>query len=269
MLYLFQYWDEVIKRVKKATLILLFLDYDGTLTPIVSSPEMAMLPFRAREILKQISQRNLFKLAIISGRSLSDIRTLVGLENIIYVGNHGLEMECPACYCQRQSSEATTFIHPIAKEFQPELKKLEQRLREKLAGIDSVIIEDKGLTLSIHYRLAKETAVQKIKNLFFEAIEDREARDKLQVTEGKKVLEVRPSVDWNKGKTIEWLLEIYGMPGSLPVFAGDDVADEDGFKVLQRVGGISIFIGEDKTSSTANYYLDSPEQLHHWLEKLL
>jgi trehalose-phosphatase len=91
----------------------------------------------------------------------------------------------------------------------------------------------------------------------------------LQVTEGKKVLEVRPSVEWNKGKAIEWLLEIYGTPGKLPIFAGDDVTDEDSFRVLRRVGGISIFVGEDKTSSAANYYLDSPEQLRYWLEKLL
>ena len=108
-----------------------------------------------------------------------------------------------------------------------------------------------------------------MKQLLFEAIECAHAKDKLQVTEGKKVLEVRPPVDWNKGKAIEWLLEIYGTPGSLPVFAGDDVTDEDGFRILHNVGGISIFVGKDKASSAADYYLDSPEQLYHWLGKLL
>lgn len=269
MRHLFQCWDEVVKQVKEATQILLFLDYDGTLTPIVARPEMAVLSSQAREILKQISHHSLFKLAIISGRSLSEIKTLLGLENITYVGNHGLEIECSPCYCQERSPETTTFIHPIAKEFKPRLKRLEQRLRERLAGIDGVLIENKGLTLSIHYRLAKETAVKKIRKLFLEAIEYGDARDKLQVTEGKKVLEVRPPVEWNKGEAIERLLEIYGTPGSLPIFAGDDVTDEDGFRVLQRVGGISIFVGEDKASSAADYYLDSPEQLCHWLGKLL
>lgn len=269
MRHLFQCWDEVVKRVKEATQILLFLDYDGTLTPIVARPEMAVLSSQAREILRQISHHSLFKLAIISGRNLSEIKTLLGLENITYVGNHGLEIEYPPCYCQARSSETTTFIYPVAKEFQPGLKRLEQRLRERLAGIDGVLIENKGLTLSIHYRLVKETAVKKIKKLFLEAIDDGDARDKLQVTEGKKVLEVRPPVEWNKGEAIEWLLEIYGMPGSLPIFAGDDVTDEDGFKILHRVGGISIFVGEDKASSAADYYLDSPEQLGHWLGKLL
>ena len=264
-----QCWDKVVRRVKKATQILLFLDYDGTLTPIAARPEMAVLSSQAKEILKQISHHSLFKLAIISGRSLSVIKALVGLENIAYVGNHGLEIECPLWHCQAQGREKISFIHPIAKEIEPVLKKLEQSLRERLVGIDGVIIENKGLTLSVHYRLARETAVKKIKKLFLEAIEYGNARDKLQVTEGKKVLELRPPVEWNKGKAIEWLLKIYGTPGNLPFFAGDDVTDEDGFKVLHRVGGISIFVGEDKASSAADYYLDSPEQLYHWLEKLL
>jgi trehalose 6-phosphate phosphatase len=266
---LFQSWHEIVRRVKKATQILLFLDYDGTITPIAARPEMAVLSSQAKEILKQISHHSLFKLAIISGRSLSVIKALVGLENIAYVGNHGLEIECPLWHCQAQGREKISFTHPIAKEIEPVLKKLEQSLRERLVGIDGVIIENKGLTLSVHYRLAKETAVKKIKKLFLEAIEYGNARDKLQVTEGKKVLEVRPPVEWNKGKAIERLLEIYGTPGSLPIFAGDDITDEDGFRVLQMIGGISIFVGEDKASSAADYYLDSPEQLHHWLGKLL
>lgn len=266
---MFRCWDEVVSRVQKATQILLFLDYDGTITPIAARPEMAVLSSQAKETLKQISHHSLFKLAIISGRSLSVIKALVGLENIAYVGNHGLEIECPLRYCQAQSHEKISFTHPIAKEIEPVLKKLEQSLKERLVGIDGVIIENKGLTLSLHYRLVRETAAKKIKKLFLEAIEYGNAGDKLLVTEGKKVLEVRPPVEWNKGKAIERLLEIYGTPGSLPIFAGDDVTDEDGFKVLHMVGGISIFVGEDKASSAADYYLESPEQLHHWLEKLL
>jgi len=248
---------------------MLFLDYDGTLTPIATKPELAQISPQTRETLRRISQHDLFKLAIISGRSLSEIKALVGLENIAYAGNHGLEIECPLWHCQAQGREKISLTHPIAKEFEPVLKSLEQRLRGRLAEINGVIIENKGLTLSIHYRLAKETAVKKIRKLLLEAIEYGDVRDELQVTEGKKVLEVRPPVEWNKGKAIEWLLEMYGMQGSLPIFAGDDITDEDGFKVLHKVGGISIFIGEGRASSAADYYLNSPEQLCHWLGKLL
>ena len=258
----------MLKRIREATQILLFLDYDGTLTPIAARPEMAALPSQTRKILEKISRHSLFKLAVISGRGLSEIKTLLGLENIAYAGNHGLEIECPPCYCQGRSPEETTFIHPIAKKFQPRLERLEQRLRKRLAGIDGVFIQNKGLSLSIHYRLARQTELRRIQRLSLEAVGCGQARDELRVTKGKKVLEVRPPVEWHKGKAIEWLLEIYGTVGSLPIFAGDDITDEDGFEVLHKVGGISVLVGEDKASS-AHYYLESPEQLHRWLEKLL
>ena len=266
--YLFQCWDDVIKRLEVATQILLFLDYDGTLTPIVVRPEMAVLSPQGRNILERISCHSLFKLAIISGRSLSQIRTLLGLENIAYAGNHGLEIECPSCYCQGRGLRKTTFTHPIAKEFQPKLERLEQKLRHRLANIDGVFIQNKGLTLSIHYRLAMQSEVGRIKRLFFAVVGYEQARRTLQITEGKEVIEVRPPVEWNKGNAIEWLMAMYRTPGSLPIFAGDDVTDEDGFAAVHKVGGISILVGKDKASN-ARCYLDSPEELCHWLEILL
>ncbi len=267
--HLFQCWNEIVRQVNEASQILLFLDYDGTLTPIVARPEMAVLSSQARKILKQLSHHCLFKLAIISGRSLSELRTLLALENIAYAGNHGLEIECPPDYRQGRSRETITFTHPMAKKFQPRLERLEHRLSKRLSDIDGIVIQNKGLTLSLHYRLAEQTAIKRIKQLLFEAIECAGAKDKLQVTEGKKVLEVRPPIDWNKGKAIEWLLQIYRTQGSLPIFAGDDVTDEDGFRVLHKLGGISILVGKDKASSAARYSLDSPEQLYRWLGKLL
>ena len=275
MRYLFQFWDEVWEQVKKAKQLVLFLDYDGTLTPIAAKPSMAQLPPRTRGILEEISHHGFFRVAIISGRSLSEIKALIGLEGITYAGNHGLEIECSLRHCEGQSPKEIFFIHPIAIQFQPLLTKIEERLKEKLAGIDGILIEDKGLTLSVHYRLVKEGEVEKVKTLSHEAISTAEGHcaskakqsHLLEVTEGKKVLEVKP-VQWNKGKAIEWLLDIYGRQGSLPIFAGDDITDEDGFKVIRKVGGISIFVGEEKVSSSANYYLSSLDELCCWLEKL-
>lgn len=266
--HLLQSWDEVTEQVNEAAQILLFLDYDGTLTPIATRPETAVLSPRPRKILGQISRNSLFKLAVISGRGLTEIKTLVELGNIAYAGNHGLEIECPPCYCQGRGLTKTTFTHPIAKEFQPELERLEQRLRRRLANVDGVFIQNKGLTLSVHYRLAMQTEVERMKRLFFEVVRDGQARHTLQVTEGKKVIEVRPPVEWNKGKAIEWLMEMYRTPESLPIFAGDDATDEDGFEAVHKVGGISVLVGNDKGSS-AHYYLDSPEQVYRWLERLL
>lgn len=259
MRYLFQSWDEVVLRIVTAEEILLSLDYDGTITPIVGKPGMAQLPPRTKKVLERISQHSAFKLAIISGRNISEIKTLVGIEGIAYAGNHGLEIECPR----------GKFIHPAAMEFQPLLKKLEQGLKEKLADIDGILIENKVLTLSVHYRLVRETEIEKIREVILAIVESGGGEDKLKLSEGKKVLEIGPPVAWNKGKAIEWLLGIYGGQGTLPIFAGDDVTDEDGFEVVRRLGGISIFVGQANTSSSADYYLNSPEELRCFLERLL
>jgi trehalose 6-phosphate phosphatase len=269
MRHLVQCWHDLAKQVNEARQILLFLDYDGTLAPIAARPKTAVLSPESREVLGQISRKDIFRLAIISGRSLHDIKMLIGLENITYAGNHGLEIECPPHYCRGRSPKTTTFVHPIARQFKPSVNRLERKLKETLAGIDGLLIENKGLTLSLHYRLARGTTPGTIEELLRGAIENQGITGKLQVTEGKKVFEVKPLVDWNKGKAVEWLMEIYGTPGDFPIFAGDDVTDEDGFQVMHRSGGISIFIGNASPSSTADYYLDSPEQLRHWLHKLL
>jgi alpha,alpha-trehalase len=248
---------------------LLFLDYDGTLTVIVARPEMAVLPFQAREVLARMSRNDVFKLAIISGRSINDIKMLIGLENVAYAGNHGLEIECPPRWSQGHKLETTSFIHPVAEKFKPRLIRLERRLGEGFAGIDGILIENKGLSLSLHFRLAKETTVEGIEKLFSQAIEDEVETGGLLVTTGKKVFEVRPDVKWDKGKAIEWLIQTYGPSGSLPIFVGDDITDEDGFRVVHSIGGIAVIVAETPASTAADYYLDSPDHLYQWLGELL
>jgi trehalose 6-phosphate phosphatase len=267
--HLFQRRNELIKCVREATQILLFLDYDGTLTAIVARPEMAVLPLQAKEVLARISRNDVFKLAIISGRSLEDVKILIGLENVAYAGNHGLEIECPPRWSQGQEPGTTSFIHPVAERFKPRLIRLEQRLRERLASIDGILIENKGLSLSLHYRLVRQTAVGKTEKLVSQAIEDEEETGGLRVTTGKKVFEVRPDVEWNKGRAIEWLLQTYGPSGNLPIFVGDDMTDEDGFRVIHSAGGISVIVAEAAASTAADYYLDSPDQLYQWLGELV
>ena len=259
MRYLFQSWDEVSLRIEKTEGIFLLLDYDGTITPIAGKPGMAQLPLRTKRVLQRISQHSAFKLAIISGRNISEIKALVGIENIAYAGNHGLEIECPR----------GNFVHPDAGEFQPLVKKLEQELEEKLGNIDGLLIENKIFTLSVHYRLVKESEVEKIREAVLAVVESGGGEDKLKLSQGKKVFEIGPPVAWNKGKAVEWLLDIYGEREVLPIFAGDDVTDEDGFEVMQRLGGISIFVGQENTLSSAAYYLNSPDEVCCFLEKLL
>ena len=258
MRHLFSCWDKILPQIKAAEKVMLLLDYDGTLVPIAPSPDMAQLPPQTREVLKQISQCAAFEMAIISGRSLSAIKALVGLKNIAYAGNHGLEIEYPR----------GKFTPPADANFRPLLETVEQRIKEKLAGVEGVFIEDKGLTLSVHYRLVQEPMAKEVKNLILKAARSCMKEGNFKLTRGKKVIEIRPPLEWDKGKAIEWLLEIYGRPGNLPIFAGDDATDEDGFKVVQGLGGISIFVGEESFPVSADYYVHSPSELCSWLANL-
>jgi len=148
MEYLFSKWEE-LKRGLSGKYIILFLDYDGTLTPIVKAPKLALLSDDTRLLLKRLSQNRKVKLAIISGRSLQDIKNTIGIKDIIYAGNHGLEVEGPKIKFESQvSPRLKSVIRSILKE-----------ITEKLSGIKGIIIEDKVLTISIHYRMVENNDV--------------------------------------------------------------------------------------------------------------
>ncbi|GAH81566.1 unnamed protein product, partial [marine sediment metagenome] len=189
--YLPDCWEGIASRAKTASRVIIFLDYDGTLSPVASTPELALLPPKIGEVLRKLALRNNFEVGIISGRSLAEIKALIGLEGLAYAGNHGLEVE----YCKEG------FVHPIATKASSLLKELYSQLVERLAGINGIILENKQFSLSVHYRLVAKSEMKKVKALFGEVVEASKKQGKVRVTEGKKVIEVRPPVDWDKGKT--------------------------------------------------------------------
>ena len=146
MQHLFSVWQEVARRLKAVRRVLLLCDYDGTLTPIVEKPELAILPEKTRELLLALVTQRSFTVGVISGRAMADIRQKVGIENIIYAGNHGLEIEGPGI----------SFINPLAEEMRPVLRLIQQVLNKALSPIRGVFVENKGLSLTIHYRMVEE-----------------------------------------------------------------------------------------------------------------
>ena len=135
---------------------MLLSDYDGTLTPIVGRPDEAVLSPEVRKILGALAEKPSFSVGIISGRPLTELKAMVGVEGIYYAGNHGLEIEGPGL----------KFVSPVAKAAQTVIKDLVRQLSAKLGGIEGVIVEDKGLSLSIHYRLVKEGEENQVANIF-------------------------------------------------------------------------------------------------------
>ncbi|HEX2208757.1 MAG TPA: trehalose-phosphatase, partial [Longimicrobium sp.] len=196
--------------------------------------------------------------AVVSGRGLADVRERAAIRDIAYAGNHGMEIEGAGLHR----------IHPEAAAARPELEAVAAVLEPALEAIDGAFVEDKGLTLSIHYRLAPDHA-EEVREIVLEAAGGRPA---LAVTEGKMVVEVRPRVEWHKGKAVLFLLHQMRPPGDAPVlYLGDDRTDEDAFRALQGWGPAAegILIAEHPSpGSAATAHLRDPAEAGALFEAL-
>ena len=258
MRYLYNHIDEILDRIHQKQKILLLLDYDGTVTPIVKKPELARLNGSTRRLLKSLSKKVI--LGIISGRSLKDVKAKVGIGGIIYAGNHGLEIE----------AGGRVYVHPEVRGFSKGLDRIAESLHEKLDHIPGIIVEHKGLTLSLHYRCVNRLHQAKVKHVFYSVVKSR------KITNGKKVFEVRPPVEWDKGRAVTKIIrQIKGKV--LPLYIGDDVTDENAFKAIKTkvipphqnfwCGGITIYVGRPKKSH-AEYFVWNVEEVLKFLRKI-
>jgi len=246
--HVFGYWAEIQSRVQGQP-VFLFLDYDGTLTPIVSSPERADLSADMRDRLNRL--RGKVPLAVISGRSLRDIQARVGVAGIYYAGNHGAEIGDDLCTPGKPENHYDRHL----------LEEYLARLREATACIPGVLIEDKTITASIHFRQVPIPDLGKLFHVLFKLA--REYEHVFILRSGKKVFEIRPAQAPHKGQAVLQLLERVG-GGRLPIYIGDDATDEDAFRVLKG-RGLSISIGD---SRNADYFLDSQEEVGELLDRL-
>lgn len=238
--------------------LVLLLDFDGTLAPIVDRPELAAMPDATRRALDRLMAMNGVTIAVVSGRGLADVRERAAIPRIAYAGNHGMEIEGAGLHR----------IHPEAAAARPELEAVAATIEPALEGIDGAFLEDKGLTLSIHYRLAPDHA-EEVREIVLEAAGGRSA---LEVFEGKMIVEVRPRVEWHKGRAVLFLLEQMRPPEGAPVlYLGDDRTDEDAFRALANRGGAAegILIAQQPSSeSAASSYLRDPAEVGALFEAL-
>ncbi len=262
MPHLLNVWPNLQLRLQSLDRIVLLLDFDGTLAPIVSSPELAVLPAGVKISLTSLSANRRLALGVISGRALSDVSARVGVPNIIYAGNHGLEMTGP-----EMTGTGEDYIHPEAAALLPALCRLARELRSQLAQYAGVLVEDKGLSLSVHYRLAQSPIVPQVEQVFDQVVSPSVQREEVKITRGKMVLEVRPNVDWDKGKAVHRIIQAQP-PGSLPIFVGDDATDEAAFQTVQESGGIAVFVGPPRQPTQALHRVDSPAEVAQFLRLL-
>ena len=256
MKHLFDVWTDIQERIQKAQAVYLLLDYDGTLTPIASRPDLALCPPEVRELLRKLKDLSRVSIAIVSGRSLQDLYGLIGVPGITYVGNHGLEIRNPAGVHKKKLSLSR----------QKELAGIKTALQRSLGDLPGILFEDKESILAVHYRMVPERDYGKV----YQEMDEIQKKwgSQWNLVRGKMVFEIRPRVDFHKGKAVRDLIKIVPTGGLLPFYFGDDQTDEDAFRLL-RGKGITVFVGAPETSTEAEYFLKTPAEVTEFLRRFI
>jgi len=255
MRYLFT--PGALRIILRAKRLFICLDFDGTLAPIRRLPGDACLSKRMRDILRDLSGRRDRRVAIVSGRGLRDIEGKISVPSVIYAADHGFFIKSGRKVFRPFSSPA---LRRVMRDFY-------KKAGLAVKGIRGVVLENKGITLSVHYRCVPKNRVPDVKALISGLGELPGFKDKLDIRQGKMCLEARPRVPWDKGSAVTWLM-LRAMKEDatpfLPVYIGDDATDEDAFKVLRNVG-ITIRVGNDRLSR-AEYYVKNISEVFDFLK---
>lgn len=245
-------WDAletVAPKVRRARALILAIDFDGTLTPIVDHPTRAALPARARRALRSLARQDGIEIAVISGRGLDDLRRRVGIPGIHYAGNAGLATLAP---------DGRRAVHVPASRLLP--RAIVAEARAFCRRHPGTWVEDKGLTLALHYR-----RLDPARGRAFLAGVTRHWRhdERVERMRGKKVVELLPAVRWNKASVLR---SLWRRHAALTLSLGDDVNDEPMHEWVRHHRGVSVTIAHP--GSRAEYFLRTPEEVVEWLEWL-
>ena len=238
----------------------IFLDYDGTLTPIVARPELAILSEDGRAVVRDMASK--LPVAVVSGRDRPDVEKLVGIDELIFVGSHGFDIRTP---------DGGTIDNEVGGDVTPLLDGVERKLHDKLDPIEGSLVERKKFSIAAHYRLVADADYDRFRGALDQILaETPEIKEK----PGKKVFEYQPKIDWDKGKAVLWLMGALGMDDGnhIPMFFGDDVTDEDAFAALQG-RGLGVIVSapsDDATDRTtaAHFRVHDTDQLLDLLRRM-
>jgi trehalose-phosphatase len=257
---LFDAVEEIRPSLADERRLALLADFDGTLAGFTDTPDAAELPGEVRTALARIARNPRVVIGIVSGRALTDIRLRVGIDEIVYAGNHGFEIAGPGW----------TWTHPEADQAREAVAACCRRLQQRLRGVPGAWVEGKGLTAAVHYRQTPHRFAEGVRVAVHEEIA-RVPPGTLVVRPGKQVLDLRPDVSWHKGAAVRWILtRLFGETWprrACVVYAGDDRTDEDVFEALASPA-VTVKVGPHVHPTAARYRLDSIEDVYRCIRLL-
>ncbi|GLT33766.1 hypothetical protein SLA2020_083290 [Shorea laevis] len=258
---------EQIIDASKGKQIVMFLDYDGTLSPIVEDPDRAFMSKKMRKTVRKLAE--CFPTAIVTGRCRDKVYKFVKLAELYYAGSHGMDIKGPAKGSKHNKVSESVLFQP-ASEFLPMIDEVYKRLVEKTKSTPGAKVENNKFCLSVHFRCVEEKKWNELAKQVKSVVKEF---PKLRLTQGRKVLEIRPTIKWDKGKALEFLLESLGFANCtdvFPVYIGDDRSDEDAFKILRDRGqGFGILVSKFPKDTNASYSLQEPDEVMDFLQRLV
>ncbi|CAN6330799.1 unnamed protein product [Urochloa humidicola] len=261
-------FEEII-NLAQGRRIALFLDYDGTLTPIVNNPDNTFMSDEMRATVRKAAA--LFTTSIVSGRSRAKVMDFVQIMEINYAGSHGFDIMTSATAGSTSTSEITgePCLYEPAKDFLSKINEVCEFLERETDGIMGATVENNKYCISIHYR----NVADEDKLLVKEVVNNAQKQHSLKLTQGHMVYELRPPIDWNKGHAVGYLLKSLGLDNpenTFSVYIGDDKTDEDAFEVLrEQQRGVGILVAESSKPTAAFYSVKNPMEVQTFLQKLI
>lgn len=251
----YEHLDELKSQLAQKD-VFVFLDYDGTLTPIVDTPDLAVLSENMRETVKTLA--SMYKVSIVSGRATNDVRSKVKIDGLFYAGSHGFEIVSP---------DGETTVNEQAQKIRHVIDEVYEKISKQVKDIKGSLVENVKYTISVHYRLVADKDFPKIEGAVENILKEY---PNLRKTSGKKVFELRPKIDWHKGRAVEWILDVlgYDAANNMAVYIGDDVTDEDAFAALKGKG-FGILVAESPRPSKAAYRIRTTDDVKDVLDLLI
>jgi trehalose 6-phosphate phosphatase len=253
---------ELNQWVSEAEHLWLFLDYDGTLVEFARTPDIIVPNAKVIDLIKRLAGKSRLRLAIVSGRRLRDIQTLLPVPGIYRAGTYGIEV---------QTAEGDQIQRDDYALIRPYLDRLKPHWEEIIDGHKGFFLEDKGWSLALHARFAPEKEATHVISNIQHTLDQEFITDEYRLIKHKKFLEVS-SAKANKGDAVSFLLNSFPLPGARLVYIGDDDNDAEAFETIHSLGGVAISVAQYfgyVRSSGGDYVMKSPKAVRKWLENLI